>query len=217
MDALLEDRRVRSEEAEARQTRDVSELQSVADQLQHTRSLLYESTKDFLDLKFELRAKERSWMAERDQLMQELDYCKEQLSAASGVDSLLDFSCLEGTTPARGSRVHASTSQLQLQLQQTQQLADSYREQCIKLEEEFSKLKEEAEESKGLFKERTDRMAKRLGLMNSRYETLEKRRALEVEGYKSDIKLLRQRLNTLEKQLYKVQVYMYMCTRMTGY
>lgn len=202
MDALLEDRRVRSEEAEARKTRDVSQLKSVADQLQHTRSLLYESTKDFLDLKFELRAKERLWMAEKDQLMQELDYCKEQLSAADGVDSLLDFSCLEGNAPARGSRV--PTTQLQLQLQQTQQLADNYREQCITLEEELSKLKEEAEESKKLFKERTDRMAKRLGLMNSRYETLEKRRALEVEGYKSDIKLLRQRLNTLEKQLYKV-------------
>ena len=50
-------------------------------------------------------------------------------------------------------------------------------------------------------------MAKRLELMNTRYADLEKRRNLEVEGFKTDIKLLRGRLKDLEKQLYKVHVY----------
>ena len=100
----------------------------------------------------------------------------------------------------------ASFKQLQLQLSQSQQLADNYREQCIKMEEEVCKLREEAEASKDLFKQRTDKMTKRLGLMNSRYESLEKRRGLEIEGYKSDIKLLRQRLKEVERQLYKVHV-----------
>ena len=40
--------------------------------------------------------------------------------------------------------------------------------------------------------------------MNQRYEDLERRRNLEVEGFKTDIKHLRQRLKELEKQLYKV-------------
>ena len=47
-------------------------------------------------------------------------------------------------------------------------------------------------------------MSKRLGLMNQRYQDLEKRRNLEVEGFKTDIKHLRQRLKELEKQLFKV-------------
>uniref|UniRef100_A0A1B8XTE9 Uncharacterized protein n=1 Tax=Xenopus tropicalis TaxID=8364 RepID=A0A1B8XTE9_XENTR len=40
--------------------------------------------------------------------------------------------------------------------------------------------------------------------MAQRYEALEKRRNMEVEGYKTDIKLLRQRLKDVEKQLFKV-------------
>ena len=47
-------------------------------------------------------------------------------------------------------------------------------------------------------------MAKRLQLMNQRYEALEQRRNLEVEGFKNDIKLLRTRLKEVERHLYKV-------------
>ena len=40
--------------------------------------------------------------------------------------------------------------------------------------------------------------------MNKRYSELEKRRNLEVEGFKTDIKQLRSQLKDVEKQLYKV-------------
>ena len=48
-------------------------------------------------------------------------------------------------------------------------------------------------------------MAKRLELMNQRYSDLERRRNLEVEGFKTDIRQLRNRLKDLEKQLFKVK------------
>jgi coiled-coil domain-containing protein 77 len=47
-------------------------------------------------------------------------------------------------------------------------------------------------------------MAKRLQMTTQRYEALEKRRAMEVEGFKTDIKHLRQKLKDVEKQLFKV-------------
>ena len=56
-----------------------------------------------------------------------------------------------------------------------------------------------------MLQERSEKMAKRLELMNSRYQELERRRNLEVEGFKTDIKNLRGRLKELEKQLYKVR------------
>lgn len=40
--------------------------------------------------------------------------------------------------------------------------------------------------------------------MTKRYEALEKRRVLEVEGFKTDIKALKQKLKDLEQMLYKV-------------
>lgn len=47
-------------------------------------------------------------------------------------------------------------------------------------------------------------MGKRLQVMTKRYEALENRRMLEVEGFKTDIKVLRQKLKDLEQMLYKV-------------
>lgn len=202
VDALLEDRRVRSEESQALHDRDTDRIKGLTDQLHTSQNLLYDSTKDYLDLKYEHRAKEREWMIEKDQLLRQLDQCREQLDVSEGVDPVLGMVIPGGD--ARGPR-SASVKQLQLQLQQAQQLADNYREQCIAMEEETCKLREEIEASKGLFKQRTEKMSKRLGLMNSRYEALERKRALEIEGYKNDIKLLRQRLKEVEKQLYKVR------------
>lgn len=37
-----------------------------------TQNLLYESTRDFLQLKFDARANEKAWMAERDSLLKRL-------------------------------------------------------------------------------------------------------------------------------------------------
>ena len=61
--------------------------------------------------------------------------------------------------------------------------------------------------SKALFRERTEKITKRLELVNRRYEGLEKRRNLEVQGYKTDIKILRDRLKDLERRLCKVRDY----------
>lgn len=47
-------------------------------------------------------------------------------------------------------------------------------------------------------------MEKRLKLMTQRYEALEKRRSMEVEGFKNDIKQLQQKLKGVEKHIHKV-------------
>lgn len=48
-------------------------------------------------------------------------------------------------------------------------------------------------------------MSKRLQLTTQRYKALEKRRAMEVEGYKTDIKNLREKFKDIEKQIIKVK------------
>lgn len=54
--------------------------------------------------------------------------------------------------------------------------------------------------------ERSDKMTKRLQLMTQRYKALEKRRAMEVEGYKTDLKNLREKFKDIEKQIIKVKI-----------
>ena len=55
--------------------------------LHKTQDLLYESTKDFLELRYQGRANERQWMAEKDRLLRDLDSAKDK--ATGGKDSLL--------------------------------------------------------------------------------------------------------------------------------
>lgn len=43
--------------------------------LQQTENQLYDCTKDLLQLKFDSRAQEKSWVAEKDQLLRKLDSC----------------------------------------------------------------------------------------------------------------------------------------------
>ena len=76
---MLEDRRVQNDEREAQQMQDTEKINRLTNNLQKTQTLLYESTKDYLEVKYEIRLKERKWMNERDKIIQEMEYLKEQI------------------------------------------------------------------------------------------------------------------------------------------
>ncbi|KAM4675565.1 coiled-coil domain-containing protein 77 [Discoglossus pictus] len=212
VESLLDDRRIRMEEAQVQHQRDQDKIKAMTEKLHKTQNLLYESTRDFLQLKFEGRSHEKSWMAEKDRLLQELDRCRDQMAVNCDPErerqherqherEILRLSHAE--REARQSRSEEIKSMSE-QLAQAHRLADMYREQCVTLEDELGRIREEGDVGREIFKERSDKVAKRLQLMTKRYEALEKRRNMEVEGFKTDIKLLRQRLKDVEKQLFKV-------------
>ncbi|GCC37623.1 hypothetical protein chiPu_0016128 [Chiloscyllium punctatum] len=202
IDALLEDRRIRMEEAHVQHERDKDKIKSLAEKLHKTQNLLYESTKDFLQLKFEGRDAEKVWMAEKDRLLQELDRHNELRNG--GGDSEMQFQ-RESPMEHEIQRIQSEEiKSLEEQVNQAHRLADMYREQCVTLENDLARIREEGDVGRQLFKERSDKTVKRLQLMTQRYEALEKRRGMEVEGFKNDIKLLRQRLKDVERQLFKV-------------
>ncbi|NXO00884.1 CCD77 protein, partial [Rhinopomastus cyanomelas] len=203
VEALLEDRQIHMEEAQVQHQRDQDKIQTLTDKLHKTQSLLYESTRDFLQLKFDARASEKAWMAEKDSLLRKLE---------KDVDRLLgrepDGEKQRPTQKVLGADVWKLHSReiksLQEQLMQEQHLSNMYREQCVTLEGELARTREEGDVGRELFKERSEKMGKRLQLMTQRYEALKKRRDMEVEGFKNDIKQLQQKLKDVEKQLFKV-------------
>ncbi|XP_076468752.1 coiled-coil domain-containing protein 77-like [Babylonia areolata] len=201
LDALMEDRRVKEEEFETRRRRDEEKIRILTEKLHKTQDLLYDSTKDFLEQRYQGRADERSWMAEKDKLLQDLDRCKAQLSSGSQKrPGILATLACEAERAISAEEIKS----MEYQLQQSQKMADMYREQVIQLEDELSRIREEGDVTREVFHDRSEKMTKRLQLMNSRYQDLERRRALEVEGFQTDIKNLRQRLKDVERQLYKV-------------
>ncbi|KAG8138343.1 hypothetical protein E2320_004261, partial [Naja naja] len=255
-EALLEDRRIHIEEAQVQHQRDQEKIKDITEKYHKAQNLLYESTKDFLQVKFDARANEKSWMAEKDTLLRKMDKCKcahkpsriykdrspahyhinqsyescQSWQVASPVNQ--DTSLDEwGSSPCQRSFTRRSPPSgkvevfkkrkpkvvrcvfraeqsihkgLKDQLTQEQRLASMYREQCVSLEEELAKNREEGNLGQEMFKQRSEKMGRRLQLMTRRYDALEKRRAMEVEGFKNDIKQFQKKLQDVEKQLFKV-------------
>ncbi|KAM9377718.1 coiled-coil domain-containing protein 77 isoform 1-T2 [Pholidichthys leucotaenia] len=213
VEALLEDRRIKTEEVQAQRQRDKEHIAALTEKLQKTQNLLHESTRDFLQLKFDSRAHEKSWMVEKDRLLRDLDSCHDRLRKSGGIsrEGGRTWQPSSSTTllPPRPQQASEQPHKeelkaMQEELKRAHRLAEMFREQCITLETELSQIREEGDVGREIFKERSDKMAKRLQLMTQRYEALEKRRVMEVEGFKTDLKHLRQKLKDVEKQLLKV-------------
>ncbi|NWV11782.1 CCD77 protein, partial [Ptilonorhynchus violaceus] len=206
VEALLEDRRIQMEEAEVRHQRDQEKIKSITEKLHKTQKLLYESTRDFLQLKFDARANEKAWMAEKDSLLRKLGKDLDHLvfSSQSGKKKQREMKKVLQENDGASKLQSREIKLLQDKLMQEKHLSHMYREQCVSLEGELSRIREERDAGKELFKERSEKMGKRLKLMTQRCETLEKRRSMEVEGFKNDIKQLQQKLKDVEKQIYKV-------------
>ncbi|NXV83612.1 CCD77 protein, partial [Atlantisia rogersi] len=206
VEALLEDRRIHMEEAQVQHQRDQDKIKTITDKLHKTQNLLYESTRDFLQLKSDARAKEKAWMAEKDSLLRKLDrdlnqrICGEPGRANKQRDTKKVLRADDGAWKPHSREIKS----LQEQLMQEQHLSNMYREQCVNLEGELARTREEGDARRELFKERSEKMGKRLKLVTQRYEALEKRHHMEVEGFKNDIKQLRQKLKDVEKQLFMV-------------
>uniref|UniRef100_A0A803J689 Uncharacterized protein n=1 Tax=Xenopus tropicalis TaxID=8364 RepID=A0A803J689_XENTR len=137
IETLLEDRKVRMEETQRQHQRDQDKMKSMTDKLNKTQKLLYESTRDFLQLKFEFRANEKSWMAEKDreherEILRHCHWPRKQV-------------CLLVLMPLL-------IQSLTEQLAQAHRLAEMYREQCVTLEDELGKIRDEGDVGREIFK-----------------------------------------------------------------
>ncbi|XP_051011223.1 coiled-coil domain-containing protein 77 [Acomys russatus] len=198
VEGLMEDRRIRIDEIQVQHQRNQEKIKELTKSLHHTQDLLYESTRDFLELRFENQNKEKVWMLEKDHLMAKINQYRVQCKKKEDK--------LGRVIPALHETHHTQNEyikSLKDKLIQEKKLSNMYQEQCISLEEELARIREEEGARREIFKDRSDKMGKRLQIMTKRYEALEHRRILEVEGFKTDIKVLRQKLKDLEQMLYK--------------
>ncbi|KFU87789.1 Coiled-coil domain-containing protein 77, partial [Chaetura pelagica] len=205
VEALLKDRRIHMEEAQVQHQRDQDKIKTLTDKLHKTQSLLYESTRDFLQLKSDARASENSWMAEKESLLRKLGKDLDQLiSRTPGREKQKD---IKKVVRAGGGAWKLHSKEIKLlkdRLMQERNLSSMYRAQCISLEGELARIQEEGDAGRELLKKRSEKVGIRLKVMTQRYEALEKRRNMEVEGFKNDIKQLRQKLKDVENQLFKL-------------
>jgi coiled-coil domain-containing protein 77 len=239
---LLEDRRIREEEARATADRSAEQIKELTDKLHNTQDLLYDSTRDYLELKFEQRTRERLWTEEKERLLVRIEELKDDLDGQqselrrmavaaealqverdqegelarlthdAGTNAYLPGGRSEvgvgGGDSRRGGAASGAASSVgdapSTTADHQESLAEMYREQCIKLEDELCRFREQKAAAGEIAGGRNDKLLKRLAVMKSRYEALEQRRGLEAEGYKNAMKILRKKLSTVEHQLYRL-------------
>lgn len=124
IDSLMEDRRTHMEEYETTRLKDSTMIKNLKEKLLKTQNLLHESTKDFLEGKYEMRAVERKWMTEKDQLLNDLDKSSKHQEVKE--DEILFVAQEQSAVLAEEDRkrYEAEIDNLNDQIKQSHQLAE---------------------------------------------------------------------------------------------
>ena len=104
------------------------------------------------------------------------------------------------------SQGHRELQKLRSELAEQKNVTEDYRGQLLAMDSEMSGLKDLANANKEVLRSRTKSMVDQVESLKIRYESLEKRRKTEGEGYQTDIELLKQKLKHLEQQLVRAAV-----------
>jgi len=188
----------------------IKEYQCTIDRLQHelkrTQSLLYEASKESLHQVGLVRSTQQHWISEKDQLLSQLQDVHQHLGLTDiHIDT--DVAPIRTTNITTNSRRQdAQIQKLQKDLTAAEQKRSEEKNEKAKLEQEVSHLQRQCDAQKSLFKDRVGKLTSQLTTVKSHYTELDRRRKLHVEGYRSDIQLVRSKIRDVEKLLYKVTV-----------
>lgn len=192
--ALLQDRELARAERVAEQARHEQLFEVLTARLQKSQSQVCDLTAALLQSKKDFHGNEENWTLERDRLIKNLDLCKEQLGEVFTHDGTV----IRGAG-MRSAKSCGELSVLKGQLSERDRMLAMYQEQCSVMEQEVARLRDQAESSKNQFKTRVQKMAAQVTYLRNKYNELDRRRMLEAEGFRSDIRLMRSRLRDLER------------------
>ncbi|GLG93492.1 Uncharacterized protein GBIM_00891 [Gryllus bimaculatus] len=179
---LLKDRELLREEAST--------------QLNEARTKLCDTVKEMLLIKEENLRNELTWTTERDMFLKTIQ------KQDSGVSSF-DHSIKGDGRSKRGDRITCELRLLKDELSQREQVISMYQEQCNLLEEKGSTLQKHLEVHKAQCKDKIQKLQQLVTVLKGKYNQLDQRRRLESEGFRSDVRILRNRLQEIERTLLK--------------
>ncbi|PNF26514.1 hypothetical protein B7P43_G13963 [Cryptotermes secundus] len=143
-------------------------------------------------------------MIERNKILQNLELCQERLGETyPSVSGFAVSGSGSNLKPKSSSQLCAEIHSLKDQLQQKDSLLSMCQEQCIQLNEEATKWKEQVDISKKMFRDKTQKLAGQVTYVKNKYNDLDRRRKLEAEGFVNDTRILRGRLRDIEKNVRK--------------
>ncbi|CAL4061125.1 unnamed protein product, partial [Meganyctiphanes norvegica] len=210
---LLEERSLATSEFKAQRVRDEGHMKLLMQRLDDANYHAYEATKDAVQKLKKLHSHEKLWLAERDHLLTVLASVQEKIPFVQQMNNIErsgSYTDLIQMKPQKNScetkELRRENEMLQRELEESEEYRNMYESQCVRLEQEMCKLREQKEAAEEMFKERIQKQIQQNDLLRKQSERLDERRRTDVEGFHSDIRLIKDSMKTLVHQIYKITI-----------
>lgn len=182
---LRDERRAREDEYYRVHNRDSQEIDTLLSELNTLEENIFDTNKDLLTLDFEYGQREQQHV--------------EELEAAKKVNAQLRLK-LHGTVQNAVNQTEVFSKQSEIQ---TEDLANKFRVQQMRAQEESKIVKEQTEFLKRIMQQRIEELERKLGNYEVKFNNLHVRQGLDFEGFASDAQLVKRRTKELEDRLRK--------------
>ncbi|RZF38479.1 hypothetical protein LSTR_LSTR006074 [Laodelphax striatellus] len=184
--SLLLDRDLRQKEWEEERKRLQNQISHSHKMLKSLQSKVCDESTRFINMEKRHQARESVWMDERTELLKSLETIHQLLHV-----------------PSRNyQHVTSQVSALKKQLSQKDDLVNMYQEQSSSLESELERLKDSMEKNKLQHKDKKSKILNQVNYFKEKCEEEKRRRLLDAEGFRNDIRFLQTRIQTLERKVY---------------
>lgn len=177
--ALLEDRLIRETEIEESNKRSNEQIDKLERDLVMLGTLHHTTTRDYLELRHNSQVKEKRFAEEIMNLKMK---CLEEQQFVMKVQT--------------GAQQHANQVE-----QDSEELVSRFRGQALGREEELNILKAQLGMTHKLYQERIDELQNRLNDTKQRLKNLERRRAMDLEGFVNDFRVIRSQVKDVSEVL----------------
>jgi len=198
--SLLKDREIGWKERNLEQRRLRERISVISSRLKDTQDQLCTVTKELIEVKQDRGNQELKWSIEKNKMLHNLELCRERLGENYPSVSGFAVSGSGRSLKQKSSQqLCAEIDSLKDQVRQRDSLVSMYQDQCIQLNEETAKYREQVDIAKKTFHEQTQKLAGQVTYLKNKFNDLDRRRKLEAEGFYNDIRILRGRLGDIEK------------------
>lgn len=148
---------------------------------------------------------ERQWLVEREALSRKIQFFQQYGTAGGGPgEAAFHTGHRAEARTSSEKRLKSQVSKLTKDLAEHEGMVGKLRHELLQGEEERGRLKAAATAAAETLARRTKKMAEQVAILTERSEKLETRRSREAEGYQADIKLLRDKIHSLENKLISI-------------
>ncbi|KAL7641737.1 UNVERIFIED_CONTAM: hypothetical protein RMT77_007611 [Armadillidium vulgare] len=207
--ALLEERNLQKAEAKAQREADQAHIGLLNAKFNDSQKLLEEATRKAIESKTEMMKSKNKWLAEKDKLAMDLrrirtlDY--ENLNAIPVSELCEDLKSMKAVCQLKQMR--KANSLLKKELQKVEELRSIDEARCKKFEEEIVILSHQLESQNAVFKNKIKRLEESKELFRRQRDKIEERRKKQMEGFYSELKLVRNDLRKVVQQFFKLTSY----------